>query len=137
MPGSGAPHRRIHPQAGIEIIQSTSDLMTDMTQQLQQIIDQAWEDRANFSPKSAPVEVRDAVTQVIRQLDQGTLRVARKTGGEWSVNQWVKKAVLLSFRLEDNLPMPAGDDMQFYDKVPTKFANYTAEDFARGGFRVV
>jgi 2,3,4,5-tetrahydropyridine-2,6-dicarboxylate N-succinyltransferase len=119
------------------MIQSTSDLSTDMTQQLQQIIDQAWEDRANFSPKSAPAQVREAVAEVIRQLDAGALRVAQKTGGQWTVNQWVKKAVLLSFRLEDNVPMPAGADMQFYDKVPTKFANYGADDFARGGFRVV
>ncbi|WP_136417345.1 MULTISPECIES: 2,3,4,5-tetrahydropyridine-2,6-dicarboxylate N-succinyltransferase [Oxalobacteraceae] len=108
-----------------------------MTQQLQQIIDQAWEDRANFSPKSAPADVRDAVAQVLAQLDQGMLRVAQKDSGTWHVNQWVKKAVLLSFRLEDNVPMPAGSAMQFYDKVPTKFANYTAEDFAKGGFRVV
>jgi 2,3,4,5-tetrahydropyridine-2,6-dicarboxylate N-succinyltransferase len=108
-----------------------------MTQQLQKIIDQAWEDRANFSPKSAPAEVRDAVAHVLEQLDQGTLRVAQKDSGVWVVNQWVKKAVLLSFRLEDNVPMPAGGSMQFYDKVPTKFANYTAEDFAKGGFRVV
>ncbi|HJU71561.1 MAG TPA: 2,3,4,5-tetrahydropyridine-2,6-dicarboxylate N-succinyltransferase [Paucimonas sp.] len=108
-----------------------------MTRQLQQIIDQAWEDRANFSPKSAPADVRDAVAQVLAQLDQGALRVAQKADGAWTVNQWIKKAVLLSFRLEDNMPMPAGGSMQFYDKVPTKFANYTAEDFARGGFRVV
>ena len=108
-----------------------------MTQQLQQIIDQAWEDRASFSPKSAPAEVRDAVAHVLEQLNQGTLRVAQKDSGSWIVNQWVKKAVLLSFRLEDNMPMPAGGSMQFYDKVPTKFANYTAEDFAKGGFRVV
>ncbi|WP_334191108.1 2,3,4,5-tetrahydropyridine-2,6-dicarboxylate N-succinyltransferase, partial [Noviherbaspirillum sp.] len=112
-----------------------------MSQQLQQIIDQAWEDRANFSPKSAPAEIRDAVAHVLRELDQGSLRVAQKDSGNWVVNQWVKKAVLLSFRLEDNLPMQAGmngaNSMQFYDKVPTKFANYTAEDFARGGFRVV
>ena len=108
-----------------------------MTQQLQQIIDAAWEDRANFSPKSAPAEVRDAVAQVIEQLNDGSLRVAQKDGGEWIVNQWVKKAVLLSFRLEDNIVMPSGDHMQFYDKVPTKFANYSAADFEKGGFRVV
>jgi len=108
-----------------------------MTQQLQQIIDQAWENRAEFSPKSAPAEVRDAVAQVLEQLNQGTLRVAQKDSGSWVVNQWVKKAVLLSFRLEDNVPMPAGGSMQFYDKVPTKFAGYGAEDFAKGGFRVV
>jgi 2,3,4,5-tetrahydropyridine-2-carboxylate N-succinyltransferase len=108
-----------------------------MTQQLEQIIDQAWENRAEYSPKSAPSEIREAVAHVLGQLDQGSLRVAQKTGGQWVVNQWIKKAVLLSFRLEDNLPMPAGADMQFYDKVPTKFAGYTADDFARGGFRVV
>ena len=108
-----------------------------MTQQLQQIIDAAWEDRANFSPKSAPAEVRDAVAQVIEQLNDGSLRVAQKDGGEWIVNQWVKKAVLLSFRLEDNIVMPSGDHLQFYDKVPTKFANYSAADFEKGGFRVV
>ena len=110
---------------------------TPMTQQLQQIIDQAWENRADFSPKSAPAEVRDAVAHVIEQLNQGTLRVAQKDSGNWVVNQWIKKAVLLSFRLEDNVPMPSGAAMQFYDKVPTKFTNYTAEDFAKGGFRVV
>src|SRR5450830_1131184 len=108
-----------------------------MTQQLQQIIDQAWEDRANFSPKSAPAEIRDAVAHVLSELDSGSLRVAQKVDGAWHVNQWIKKAVLLSFRLEDNICMPSGDHMQFFDKVPTKFANYTAEDFAKGGFRVV
>ena len=108
-----------------------------MTQQLQSIIDNAWEERTSFSPKSAPADVRNAVAAVLEQLNQGSLRVAQKDSGSWVVNQWVKKAVLLSFRLEDNLPMPSGDHMQFYDKVPTKFANYTAEDFAKGGFRVV
>jgi 2,3,4,5-tetrahydropyridine-2-carboxylate N-succinyltransferase len=107
-----------------------------MSQQLQQIIDQAWEDRAAISSKSAPAEVRDAVTHVLAELDAGTLRVAEKQNGSWNVNQWIKKAVLLSFRLEDNVPMESGS-MQFYDKVPTKFANYSAEDFAQGGFRVV
>ncbi|WP_194712062.1 2,3,4,5-tetrahydropyridine-2,6-dicarboxylate N-succinyltransferase [Noviherbaspirillum soli] len=107
-----------------------------MTQQLQQLIDQAWEDRANISSKSAPAEVRDAVAHVLEQLDAGTLRVAEKAGGSWTVNQWIKKAVLLSFRLEDNVVMPSGS-LQFYDKVPSKFENYSAEDFARGGFRVV
>ena len=107
-----------------------------MTQQLQQLIDQAWEDRANMSSKSAPAEVRDAVAHVLEQLDAGTLRVAEKAGGAWTVNQWIKKAVLLSFRLEDNVVMPSGS-LQFYDKVPSKFENYSAEDFARGGFRVV
>ena len=112
-----------------------------MSQQLQQIIDNAWENRTELSPKAAPAEVREAVAHAIEQLDRGTLRVAEKKDGTWVVNQWLKKAVLLSFRLEDNLPMPAGGNgvnyTQFYDKVPSKFANYTAEDFAAGGFRVV
>src|SRR5471032_2150737 len=108
-----------------------------MSQQLQQIIDTAWDNRAELSPKSAPAEVRDAVAHAIEQLDKGLARVAEKQNGEWVVNQWLKKAVLLSFRLEDNAPMPAGGYSQFYDKVPSKFANYTAEDFAAGGFRVV
>jgi 2,3,4,5-tetrahydropyridine-2-carboxylate N-succinyltransferase len=108
-----------------------------MTQQLQQLLDQAWEDRANISSKSAPADVREAVAHVLDQLDAGTLRVAEKVNGSWSVNQWIKKAVLLSFRLQDNVVMPAGGGLQFYDKVPTKFADYTEEDFIKGGFRVV
>jgi 2,3,4,5-tetrahydropyridine-2-carboxylate N-succinyltransferase len=112
-----------------------------MTQALQHIIDQAWENRAEFSPKTAPAAVREAVAHVLGQLDQGTLRVAQKESGGWVVNQWIKKAVLLSFRLEDNVVMAAGahgaNAMQFYDKVPTKFADYTEQDFAKGGFRVV
>jgi len=108
-----------------------------MTQQLQQLLDQAWEDRANISSKSAPAEVREAVAHVLSQLDAGTLRVAEKLNGSWTVNQWIKKAVLLSFRLQDNVPMQSGGGLQFYDKVPTKFADYTEEDFIKGGFRVV
>jgi 2,3,4,5-tetrahydropyridine-2-carboxylate N-succinyltransferase len=114
-----------------------------MTQQLQNIIEQAWEDRASMSVQAAPAEVRDAVAHVLGELDAGTLRVAQKDSGDWVVNQWVKKAVLLSFRLEDNVVMAAAggansaNSMQFYDKVPTKFANYSAADFAKGGFRVV
>ncbi|RZT41987.1 2,3,4,5-tetrahydropyridine-2,6-dicarboxylate N-succinyltransferase [Cupriavidus agavae] len=108
-----------------------------MTQALQALIDQAWEDRTSLSPKSAPTDIREGVANVISQLDAGTLRVAEKQGSEWIVNQWVKKAVLLSFRLEDNAPMSAGGFAQFYDKVPTKFANWSQEDFARAGFRVV
>ena len=108
-----------------------------MSQQLQQIIDTAWDNRAELSPKAAPAEVREAVAHAIGELDRGALRVAEKKDGQWVVNQWLKKAVLLSFRLEDNVPMPAGGYSQFYDKVPSKFAGYTAEDFAAGGFRVV
>jgi 2,3,4,5-tetrahydropyridine-2-carboxylate N-succinyltransferase len=108
-----------------------------MTQQLQSIIDTAWEQRAEITPSSGSAELRDAVAHVIAGLDDGSLRVAQKTGADWVVNQWIKKAVLLSFRLENNSVMNAGDAMKFYDKVPGKFASYTEDDFARGGFRVV
>jgi 2,3,4,5-tetrahydropyridine-2-carboxylate N-succinyltransferase len=108
-----------------------------MTQQLQNIIDTAWEQRADINPSNGTAELREAVAHVIAGLDDGSLRVAQKTGADWVVNQWIKKAVLLSFRLENNSVMTSDGTMQFYDKVPTKFAAYTAEDFARGGFRVV
>jgi 2,3,4,5-tetrahydropyridine-2,6-dicarboxylate N-succinyltransferase len=108
-----------------------------MTQQLQTIIDTAWEQRADITPANGSAELREAVGHVIAGLDDGSLRVAQKTGADWVVNQWIKKAVLLSFRLENNSVMTSDGTMQFYDKVPTKFASYTADDFARGGFRVV
>jgi len=109
-----------------------------MSQSPQNIIEQAWENRANLSPDSAPGDVRNAVNAVLEGLNAGTIRVAeRRDVGKWEVNQWVKKAVLLSFRLEDNQPMSAGGYTQFYDKVPSKFEHYTAADFAAGGFRVV
>ncbi|PSB92042.1 2,3,4,5-tetrahydropyridine-2,6-dicarboxylate N-succinyltransferase [Candidatus Pandoraea novymonadis] len=101
------------------------------------LIDQAWENRTEISIHSTPANVRDAVKHVIEGLDQGVLRISEKKNGQWIVNQWLKKAVLLSFRMEDNLPMTAGGFTHFYDKVPSKFANYTMEDFAKGGFRVV
>lgn len=105
-------------------------------QALQTIIDTAFENRASLSPTAAPAEVRDAVATVIAGLDAGTLRVAEKNDGQWVVNQWIKKAVLISFRLRDNEIVTAGD-MNYYDKVPTKFGDYTPEQFREGGFRVV
>ena len=108
-----------------------------MSQQLQQIIEAAWEDRANISTKSAPQEVVDAVEHVIRELNKGALRVAtRQAVGQWTVHQWIKKAVLLSFRLKDNEIIRAGD-LGFYDKVPTKFAHLSPEEMAASGVRVV
>ena len=108
-----------------------------MSQQLQQIIESAWDNRANISVKSAPKEVVDAVEHVIAELNKGALRVAtREAVGKWTVHQWVKKAVLLSFRLKDNEVIKAGD-LGFYDKVPTKFAHMTAEQMAATGVRVV
>jgi 2,3,4,5-tetrahydropyridine-2-carboxylate N-succinyltransferase len=108
-----------------------------MTQQLQSIIDTAWEQRAEITPTNGSAELRDAVAHVIAGLDDGSMRVAHKDGADWVVNQWIKKAVLLSFRLENNVVMTSDGTMQFYDKVPTKFASYTEADFQRGGFRVV
>src|SRR5438874_13510140 len=104
--------------------------------ELQNIIDEAWEQRARLAPGSAPAEVGEAVAHVLDELDQGRLRVAEKVGGEWRTHQWLKKAVLLSFRLEDSKPVHAGA-LQFYDKVPTKFESYDAEQFRRAGVRVV
>jgi 2,3,4,5-tetrahydropyridine-2-carboxylate N-succinyltransferase len=103
---------------------------------LQQTIESAWEQRTELSPGRAPAEIRDAVAHVIAELDAGRIRVAEKFQGDWVVHQWIKKAVLLSFRLEDNAPMPAGA-LQFYDKVPTKFDGWDAARFATAGFRVV
>ncbi|NYE21840.1 2,3,4,5-tetrahydropyridine-2,6-dicarboxylate N-succinyltransferase [Pigmentiphaga litoralis] len=108
-----------------------------MTQALQNTIEQAWEDRASLSPAGAPKDVIDAVEHVIESLDKGRLRVAEKINGDWAVHQWIKKAVLLSFRLNDNGVQSAGGPLQFYDKVESKFASYTEEDFKQGGFRVV
>src|SRR4051812_13152267 len=103
---------------------------------LQTLIEQAWEDRASLSPASAPAPVREAVEHVLEELDKGRLRVAEKKDGNWLVHQWIKKAVLLSFRLQDNAVMP-GPATQYYDKVRTKFSDYSSQDFAAGGFRVV
>lgn len=108
-----------------------------MTTNHQSIIETAWENRAEISPSSAPADVRAAVGDVLEKLNTGELRVCSKENGEWITHQWIKKAVLLSFRLEDNKPMAAGGFTQFYDKVPTKFVDYTEEDFKKGGFRVV
>ncbi|MHB0887294.1 2,3,4,5-tetrahydropyridine-2,6-dicarboxylate N-succinyltransferase [Acidithiobacillus sp.] len=107
-----------------------------MSQSLAQTIESAWENRTEFSPKQAPQEVREAVQQVIEGLDKGVLRVAQKENGQWVTNQWIKKAVLLSFRLQDNLRIP-GAESNYYDKVPGKFADYNSNDFRTGGYRVV
>lgn len=108
-----------------------------MSQDLQQTIESAWDNRANISSKAAPKDVADAVEHVISQLNNGKLRVATREGvGRWTVHQWIKKAVLLSFRLKDNEVIRAGD-LGFYDKVPTKFAHLSAEDMAATGVRVV
>ena len=104
---------------------------------LQSIIDAAWEDRTKLSPASAPQDIRDAVEAVIGQLNNGSLRVAtRQAVGQWTVHQWIKKAVLLSFRLNDNEIMRAGD-LGFFDKVKTKFSHLDADQMRAAGVRVV
>lgn len=108
-----------------------------MTQQLEQIINQAWEDRATLAPQTAPTEVLNAVEQVISALNNGSLRVATREGvGQWTTHQWIKKAVLLSFRLKDNALIRSGD-LGFYDKVPTKFAHLSEDEMRASGVRVV
>jgi 2,3,4,5-tetrahydropyridine-2,6-dicarboxylate N-succinyltransferase len=106
---------------------------------LQATIDAAWETRAELTARSASREVREAVRHVIDELDAGRVRVAEKSGGAWSVHQWLKKAVLLSFRIADNRVMAAGADspLQFYDKVETKFAGWSEARHAEAGIRVV
>ncbi|TSE20533.1 2,3,4,5-tetrahydropyridine-2,6-dicarboxylate N-succinyltransferase [Tepidimonas alkaliphilus] len=108
-----------------------------MTDQLQRIIENAWDNRAQLSASSAPKEVVEAVEHVIAELDAGRLRVATRHGvGQWTVHQWIKKAVLLSFRLRDNEVMRAGD-LAFFDKVPTKFGGMSPQELAATGVRVV
>ena len=99
-------------------------------------ISSAFERRTEFNPKNAPQDVRAAVESAIDLLDRGQARVAEKVEGAWRVNEWLKKAVLLSFRLNDNQPMPAGFT-QFYDKVPLKYASYDEARFRSEGVRVV
>ena len=107
-----------------------------MTLDLQTAIELGWENRATLTPNMADAGVREAVEHTIDALDSGTLRVAEKIDGKWVVHQWIKKAVLLSFRLNDNVVM-GQPPMQFYDKVPLKFADFKADAFQAGGYRVV
>lgn len=103
---------------------------------LQNIIETAFDDRANFGASDCPSDVRSAVEEVLASLDNGSLRVAQKIDGEWVVHQWVKKAVLLSFKINDNKPMNTGE-LGFYDKVDTKFNGWTEADYKNSGVRVV
>ena len=103
---------------------------------LQSLIDEAWEHRTEYSPGTAPAKVGEAVELILNDLDVGKLRVAEKIDGAWVTHQWIKKAVLLSFRLEDNRLLDGGP-MRYFDKVPTKFAHYDTHTFQKGGYRVV
>jgi len=100
---------------------------------MKNIIEEAWENRTALGPANAPRPLREAVEAVIAGLDSGRLRVAEKTNGVWITHEWIKKAVLLSFRLEDNRVMEGGAT-RYYDKVPSKFESF---DFGKAGVRVV
>jgi 2,3,4,5-tetrahydropyridine-2-carboxylate N-succinyltransferase len=104
----------------------------------QSIIEAAFEDRANINPANASAEIKQTVASILDDLDAGKLRVASRIGDtqQWETHQWLKKAVLLSFRLKDNYLMDDGVT-RYFDKVDPKFADYTEEDFKAGGFRVV
>lgn len=106
--------------------------MTD----LEKIINDSFENRAEIAPTSVGAELREAIEESINLLDSGKARVAEKIDGEWVVNQWLKKAVLLSFRINENRVMDGGS-IRYYDKVETKFSTYSPEDFAKAGVRVV
>ena len=107
-----------------------------MTADLQAAIEAAWEDRASVTPASTAV--REVVDAALELLEAGKVRVAEKVGGEWTVNQWLKKAVLLSFRLNDNAVIEQGaGGAPAYDKVPSKFAGWGENRFREAGFRVV
>jgi len=103
---------------------------------LENIINDAFENRADITPSTVSAEIRSAVEEAINMLDAGTARVAEKTSGEWVVNQWLKKAVLLSFKINENRVIEGGNT-RYYDKVEAKFATHSPEDFVKGGVRVV
>ena len=103
---------------------------------LQSLIESAWEQRASLSPQKHSIELRTAIHTVIEKLDYGSLRVAEKIDGQWQVNDWVKKAILLSFRINENRVM-ASEPAPFYDKVPLKFEQHDQAAFAQAGFRAV
>lgn len=103
---------------------------------IQTIIENAFEIRNQFDKQSAPPGLNQAVNQAIAQLNNGSVRVAEKISGEWVVNQWLKKAVLLYFKLNDNR-LVQGAESPFYDKVPLKYVDYSEADFANDGARIV
>jgi 2,3,4,5-tetrahydropyridine-2-carboxylate N-succinyltransferase len=110
--------------------------MSDHHSEHQSIIEQAFEHRAEITPRTVETRVRDAVMETIERLDRGELRVAQVHDGDWIVNDWIKKAVLLSFRIEDNQFIKGGFTT-YYDKVPSKYADVSSKDFRDGGVRVV
>lgn len=105
---------------------------------MQKIIENAFENRAELNPQNASQEIRDAVNFVIMLIDSGKERIATQNGiGDWTVNQWLKKAVLLSFRLNDNFKMSTQGWTNFYDKVPSKFSGMSDTELKATGVRIV
>jgi 2,3,4,5-tetrahydropyridine-2,6-dicarboxylate N-succinyltransferase len=104
---------------------------------MNKIIEEAWEKRTTINPANATKELRQAVEEVIAGLDAGKLRVAEKVQGKWETHQWIKKAVLLSFRLEDNRVMDGGGATNYFDKVSSKFLSFDEKQFKDSGVRVV
>ncbi|WP_323017969.1 2,3,4,5-tetrahydropyridine-2,6-dicarboxylate N-succinyltransferase [Castellaniella sp.] len=102
----------------------------------QNLIEAAWEDRASIQAGLTPDALAQAIEHTLAGLDDGSLRVAEKIDGQWQVHQWLKKAVLLSFRLTDNRVMGQAPQL-YYDKVPLKFQDYSPSDFQQAGIRVV
>ena len=103
---------------------------------IKNLIETAFEGRADITPRNAEPQLREAVNEALALLDGGQARVAEKKGGEWVVNQWLKKAVLLSFRINDN-EVIRGGDTNYFDKVPMKYADHNSRDFREAGVRVV
>ena len=103
---------------------------------IESIIVDAFERRADITPRNVDTQAKDAVMNAIEQLDRGEIRVAEKKDGGWIVNEWIKKAVLLYFRMEDNEFLKGGFT-NYFDKVPSKYADYNSRDFREGGVRVV
>jgi 2,3,4,5-tetrahydropyridine-2-carboxylate N-succinyltransferase len=115
---------------------SDSKTAVTATTELKPLIEEAYERRSQLTPLNAEPSLRAAVDQVIDGLDSGAMRVAEKRDGQWQVNEWLKKAVLLSFRLQANELMD-GSYTSFFDKVPSKFAHFDRKLFEQSGFRVV
>jgi 2,3,4,5-tetrahydropyridine-2-carboxylate N-succinyltransferase len=120
-----------------KVIEDAWDNLEQVMQEVNNLKKLSGNASASMGSGAALGTLRAAVNETTGRLDRGEIRVAQKVDGQWIVNQWIKKAVLLSFRLHDNQVLEAGGYARFFDKVPTKFAGYSEADFQRGGFRVV
>ena len=111
--------------------------MSDTIKNIQSLIESAFENRAEITPKTVDADTKSAINEAIALLDSGQMRVAEPKGvGDWQVNEWLKKAVLLSFRTQDNQVMNSAET-RYFDKVPSKFVDWSQSDFEQAGIRVV